>query len=326
MSIITILKSNKVIRKFGKRINVISQFRHDTEDFLKYYTEMAIEQQDYRFSIMLLVHSLEKGMCFPDPRPFGAEKVKELIAMLNSYSDNRKKEFEYELGVSILLAWKAFYEDHKWESELGYQEVVAFIQKIDHIPGVKAGSKVYYPNNVQINERDYEKYIFSRHSVRDYQNREISREDIEFALKCFVETPTACNRQMCKVYYVINDDVKELLDRVVIGIPGFNKNTTHYFIITYDLASFAYSGERQQGLFNAGLCTMNFINGLHVKGIGSCCLQWSNKYKQDALVRKNLGLPKSERIGVVIGAGYYLDENTIPCSVRRSPAEIFRTI
>ena len=131
---------------------------------------------------------------------------------------------------------------------------------------------------------------------------------------------------MCRVYYVANPEITELLNRVVIGIPGFNKKTVQYFIVTYDLASFAYSGERQQGLFNAGLCTMSFINGLHVKGIGSCCLQWSNKNKQDIEVRKKLGLSSSERIGIVIGAGYYLDENTIPCSVRRKPNDVFTII
>ena len=159
--------------------------------------------------------------------------------------------------------------------------------------------------------------FLSRHSVRDYQERKIDPEDVQFALKCFVETPTACNRQMCRVYYVQNQEITDLLNRVVIGVPGFNKKTVQYFLVTYDLASFAYSGERQQGLFNAGLCSMNFINGLHAKGIGSCCLQWSNKYEQDLEVRKKLGLTESERIGIVIGAGYYLEENIIPCSVRR---------
>ena len=113
---------------------------------------------------------------------------------------------------------------------------------------------------------------------------------------------------------------------MIIGLPGFNKNHINYFIVTYDLAAFAYSGERQQGLFNAGLCTMSFVNALHVNGIGSCCLQWSNKYPEDQKVRRLLGLKDSERIGVVIGAGYYLDENIIPCSVRREDSDIYRKI
>lgn len=99
-----------------------------------------------------------------------------------------------------------------------------------------------------------------------------------------------------------------------------------YFIVTYDLAAFHYSGERQQGLLNAGLCTMNFVNGLHARGIGTCCLQWSNKHSEDILVRNKLSLEKSERIGVIIGAGYYLETSKIPCSVKRNIVDIYREV
>ena len=120
--------------------------------------------------------------------------------------------------------------------------------------------------------------------------------------------------------------IKTELNKVIIGLPGFNKEHVNFFIITYDLAAFAYSGERQQGLLNTGLCTMNFVNALHAKGIGSCCLQWSNKHSEDRRIRKLLGLKDSERIGVIVGAGYYLPENTIPCSVRRPISDIYREV
>lgn len=81
-----------------------------------------------------------------------------------------------------------------------------------------------------------------------------------------------------------------------------------------------------QGFFNAGLCAMNFINGLHSRGIGSCCLQWSNNYTEDTYIRKLLNLRKSERIAVVIGAGYYLNHNIIPCSCRRSITDLLRVV
>lgn len=71
---------------------------------------------------------------------------------------------------------------------------------------------------------------------------------------------------------------------------------------------------------------MNFVNGLHAKGIGSCCLQWSNKRNEDVEVRTKLRLRESERIGIVIGAGYYLEKNVIPCSARRNINEVFRIV
>ena len=322
----TVIKSNKTLRRLGKSFYVYEQYWQDAHDFSKYYVEQAEAKGDYRYSIMLLVHSLEKGMCMPDPRPFGIDKVRALMAMLDTYSDDRKCEFEYELGISALYAWLRYFKEHCWENEKVFSEVKVFLNKKDKNPIITAGAKKYKPYISPESYKVYEELFLNRHSVRNFQNRKIEREDLEFALKCFVETPTACNRQMCRVYYISNPDITDLLNNVVIGIPGFNKKTVQYFVITYDLASFAYSGERQQGLFNAGLCTMNFINGLHAKGIGSCCLQWSNKYDQDQEVRSKIGLSESERIGIVIGAGYYLEENTIPCSVRRNIDSIFTIV
>lgn len=322
MNVNQILKSNPVIRRLGKKIKTYNEFRYDAQNFDKYYVESAERDGDYRYSIMLLVHSLEKGMCMPNPRPFGFDKVKELIKLLNACTD--KANFEYEVGVSALDAWKRFFDNHGWQSEKNYAEVVEFLvgKKLQF----ETGSKKYSPVIGASDGKDFERIIFSRHSVRDYKDEPIKDEDIELALKAFVETPTACNRQMCRLICVKSANVKAELNKVIIGLPGFNKEHVNFFIVTYDLAAFAYSGERQQGLFNAGLCTMNFVNALHAKGIGSCCLQWSNKHSEDLRIRKLLGLRDSERIGVVVGAGYYLPENAIPCSARRPVSDIYREV
>lgn len=86
---------------------------------------------------------------------------------------------------------------------------------------------------------------------------------------------------MCRLISVKSTKTKAEFNKIIIDLPGFNKEHVNFFIVTYDLAAFAYLGVRWQGLFNAGLCTMNFVNALHAKGIGSCCLQWSNRHSED---------------------------------------------
>lgn len=319
-----LIKKNNTIRRIGKCFNIYKQFEQDAKDFATFYNESAKKKADFRYSIMLLVHSLEKGMCFPNPRPFGQEKVRELIKILSIYTKEMDGEFEYKLGVSALFAWVDFYEKHGWTNDNSYLEACKFLKGKTCDKKIKAGYKMY--SSMDLDYKECEKFLLTRHSVRDYQSKKIDLSDIDFALKCFIETPTACNRQMCRVYYIEKEDIINLLNDVVIGLPGFNKKRVQYFVITYDLAAFDYSGERQQGMFNAGLCTMNFVNGLHVCGIGSCCLQWSNKRKEDVEVRRRLGLRDSERIAVIVGAGYYLDKNVIPCSARRSEKDIFKTV
>lgn len=324
MSFKEMLKRNKTINKLGKRVNIYRQFKDDERDFTKCYSSSASRHGDYRYSILLLVHSLEKGMTMPSPRPFGKEKAFDLMHELEHYPLDRRNEFEYRAGISVLRSYIDFYKSHGWTDKPWYNTIRSFIAEHPIQHSLKTGCKEYTPDIPD--DYDYQKLLKSRHSVRDYQNCELLAEDVKYAVDCFIETPTACNRQMCRIIYVKDDNVKKLLDDTIVGISGFNKKTVQYFVITYDLASLSYSGERNQGLFNAGLCTTNFINGLHTRGIGSCCLQWTNKKHQDTQVREALKLDKSERIGIVIGAGYYLKQNIIPCSVRRSVQEVFRII
>lgn len=316
------LKQNKIIRKVGKSLKIYKEFLNDAHGFSSSYIEMAEGKKDYRYSILLLVHSIEKGMCMQMLRPFGAKKVKELMHMLMEYTGSHN-DFEYRMGMSALFSWKQFYEKNGWQNQAAYNEVNSFLAK-EKGPSLPVGNKEFSVDDFTDTEKKaFDKILFSRHSVRNFKLESLRNSDVQFAIKCFLEAPTACNRQMCKVYQIANQDIKEVLHDTIIGISGFNINTVNYFVITYDLAAFAYSGERQQGLFNAGLCTMNFINGLHSRGIGSCCLQWSNKHSEDLKIRAILKLADSERIAVVIAAGYYLVDNTIPASIRRDISDVF---
>lgn len=320
-----LIKQNKIIRTTVKKLKIYNAFLNDAHGFSSSYIEAAEQKGNYKYSILLLVHSLEKGMCMLKPRPFGGEKIKKLMIYVKNYPGDTS-DFEYKIALSMLFSWKRFYEKHGWENEKIYLENKIFLDSYIE-PKVVVGSKEYDVESFSSEElKGFEHILLTRHSVRNFDEKELDKSDIDFALKCFQEAPTACNRQMCKVFQVKNKEVKKLLDETIIGISGFNKACLNYFVVTYDLSAFAYSGERQQGLFNAGLCAMNFINGLHAKGIGSCCLQWSNKRSEDLKVRKALGLQDSERIAVVIAAGYYLEKNEIPCSARKELNDIYKEI
>lgn len=73
MKINEILKENKIIKKAGKSLNIYREFLSDAYGFSSSYIEAAEEKENYKYSILLLVHSLEKGMCMPTPRPFRGE-------------------------------------------------------------------------------------------------------------------------------------------------------------------------------------------------------------------------------------------------------------
>lgn len=304
------LKKNSFLRRRIKGIKNYKEFFGDARDFNRYYLEKAEKRGDSRYRLMLLVHNIEKGLCSNDPRPFGEEKVRQIVGILRD-NPEKKDEFEYALAASSLKSWKAF---HIKKGFVLPEDLADYIDKLEDNGG--AGSELFETNDK----------LLGRRSVRDFEERELRSEDVDFALRYFSSAPTACNRQMCRVYRVKSAEAKELLIDRVLGISGFNTDAVTFFLITFDISAFDYSGERNQGYLNAGLTAMNFVNGLHKKGIGSCFLQWSNKRGDDKLVRSALGLKKSERIAVVIGAGYYKDNVKIPKSSRKNKGMIYKEI
>lgn len=320
------LRSINLFRRVVKTTKIYREYLYDAANYSKYYIEQAKTKGDYRYQIMLYVHNIEKGMCMPESelRPFGYKKVAELKQFLTSYPESKKQEFEYQLAVSAIRSWVEFHETHNWVDDK-VKEIKEFVTALPE-PEMYVGSKDFNRPTEAIESGNFADLIDTRHSIRDFEQREIEQEDLEFALKCFADAPTACNRQMCKVYQVKNSEVKEILNKTVLGVGGFNKEAMTYFIVTYDTASLFFYGERNQGYFNAGLVSMNFVNGLHARGIGSCFMQWANKKSEDILVRNALKLSPSEKIAVVIGAGYYKEHSIIPCSCRKPISDLFEVV
>ena len=325
MSIKEKLKKIDFLRGIVKKIKIYREYLFDAKDFSRYYLEKAEKNGNYRYRLMLIIHNIEKGMSRSNPRPFGKEKVALMVKILKKYPEKDKNQFEYKLACATLKNWKDFYIEREWNFDEISPEVRSFIIENEGKYN-EAGIIVFNnPRNIIQNQK-FEEVIFSRRSVRDFEERELIQEDVDFALKCFLETPTACNRQMCRVYQIKSNKAKELLANTILGIGGFNIDTVTLFLFTYDLAAFEFYGERNQGYVNVGLTAMNFANGLHSRGIGSCFMQWSNKRSDDIKIRRELGLEKSERIGLILGAGYYKDETIIPYSKRKPIKDIYEII
>ncbi len=322
MSIKEKLKQNRFLRMMVKRIKNHFEFFADAKEFSDHYIEVDEQNGKYKYRLLLLIHNIEKGMCYQKPRPFGSDKVKKIINILETASPEQCELFEYKLAKATLVAWRNFYIEKGWALNQFEDEFIKALGMTD----LKAGYILLKAPTEEIRRGDFESVVFSRRSVRDFTSEKLKQEDIDFALKCFVAAPTACNRQMCKVYKIDDINKINILNSTLLGVGGFNTKDMTLFVITYDIGAFEFYGERNQGYVNVGLTAMNFVNGLHARGIGSCFMQWSNNRKEDKIVRTALGLPESERIGIVIGAGYYNDISIIPYSGRKPLTEIYKVL
>ncbi len=315
MPIIAMAKRNILINK---------RFSEEKSFFKKNWINSHIGPNNVGYKILLNEHALEKGMTSRIPRRFGVNKIKEIINCLDLYDKNGwQKDFAYNLGYSILVEYEKFYNKQGWVDAKEYKIVKNKIKNIS--PQVKSGTiditKEMFIDDTKI---DYDKFLSSRRAFREFSNKKILESDIKKAIKMATKTPTACNRQMIKVYYVDTPSLREKVMKFSHGFTGFRRETVNMIVVTYDESSLCDPAEIMQGYFNAGLFSMNFINALHSLGIGSCFLEYINSYKEEAEMKQLLGIPKNEKVAVMIAVGYYPDSSVVPCSTRKPLEEIYR--
>lgn len=321
------LKENNFLRRIVKKIKIKKEYKIDAKNFCKFYMDSQDGVNQIEYKILFISHSLEKGMTYKNIRPFGEKKVQDIIDCLNKYLKltNNKESTAYKVGVSAIVEWKKIYDNNNFEKGNVYKYVSAFIDK-NNIENKMCDIGAFeYDNSTYSKYKnfDYLDAISTRHSTRDYENKKISEEDLKYCIKSALLSPSACNRQMCKIYSIKDEKKAKILASQVKGFTGFNIESAQLFLITYDISAFLFYGERNQGYFNAGLFAMNFVNAMHFKGIGSCFLQWSNPYNIEKSIKDLLSIPKNEKIVIVIAAGYYKNNTLVPKSCRKKINEIY---
>ncbi len=327
MNIKETLKKNKALKLFVKKIKVNIEYIKDAKHLNKYLAENEETKEQIEYKMLLLVHSIEKGMCYPNPRPFGYVKIQELISLLLKYEDSNYNlnSNSYNMSISIISNWLEYYCLNNWDNHDEYKQ----IYKLYYNHYNRFHNKLqtgYKEFNVKIDDvssrSTYEDVITTRFSARDFSGKAISFEDLNRAIDLAKRTPSACNRQMVKAHFIDNPSKKDYLSKLLHGTGGLNLKTVKYFVITFDSSALDFYGERNQGYLNAGLFAMNLVNSLHSIGIGTCFLQFANTSTEEKLLKEKLDIPLSERIAVCIGCGYYVEGNRIPVSCRKNNEEI----
>ena len=280
-----------------------------------------------RYHIMIKSHTLEKGLSHFDLRPFGHKKVKIIISLLKNQIkfEDYEKFFSFITGINTLREYKKVYEEHKWIDKLEYKEVSEFLLNYTKIKEQKAGAYILTKEELENDYNiDYNKFIKSRHSTRNYKNMTLKIEDIKKAIDIARYSASSCNRQYIKVHYYPKGKMRENVIDYSIGKGGFYLDGVNTFIITFDTNALHDAGERNQGYFNAGLFSTNFVNALHSLGIGTCFIEFNNSVEEEQKLKKLNEIPYNERIAVILFAGYYDEKSFFCVSPRKDSEEFFK--
>lgn len=315
-----------LLRSIKGSINIRRRYRQERLTFRKNWIRSRTDIKTAGYDIIINAHALEKGMTSKQPRPFGITRTDEIINLMTLYEQQQwSKDYAYNLGASILSEYCRFYKKYKWEKRTEYKKVSAFIK--NRHTTLKSGTlEIHRTDFMKAAQVNYRQFLSTKHSIRAFEPHPLSNKDIVEAVTAATKTPTACNRQMIKIYYIKNNSIKQQVMKYAHGLTGFDKETANIFIITHDISSLCDAGEISQGYFNAGLVTMNFVNSLHSEGIGSCMLAFNNNISEERHLKKLLNIPQCERISVMIAAGYYPEKSLVPRSTRKTAEEIYEEI
>lgn len=166
-------------------------------------------------------------------------------------------------------------------------------------------------NNIQIitqSKKDlleysnYESFIKSRHSIREYNDELILEEDVKKIIELAMICPSACNRQPCKVYYTF-DKEKILGIRSSIADQMVARGVPNFLVVTVKTSYFNSTGEAFQEYINGGIFLNSLVNSIHNYGYGSCLFQTPRNTRPYARIKEIIGLPVDEDIVCVVGYG-----------------------
>jgi nitroreductase len=318
------VKGNRILESIDR------EFLYDKNFYISYkmYGAKDIKGNGNSYNIILHTNTLEKSMSHFDLRPFEEKKTKIIINLLKKQLnfENYERLFSFINGINSLREFKKVYEEHNWTDKKEYKEVYDFLKEYKEIKKQKTGVYVLTKEELKNDyDIDYEKFIKSRHSTRNYKNMTLKIEDIKKAINMAKYSPSPWNRQYIKVHYYPQGKMRRNVINYSLGKGGLYLEGVNTFIITFDTNGLTGKGERNQGYFNAGLFSTNFVNALHSLGIGTCFIQFANSVSDEEKLKKLNKIPSSERIAVILYAGYY-DEKSIFCVSPRKDFEEYFTL
>ena len=316
------LKAHRTLdRAYGYDRRRFRQFSSSVDPFAT--------QQNLASRITESYHNIEKGLSLPSPRPgFGAEAIRRLVDYVDQYVTMYGQDHVVSSAVATLAAYRDFNLAHGLPAD-----TIADNAAIERLQSAAAGPLP--PGGVRWVKRDelaeittsvHPHFFESRASVRHFEPGDVDMDDIAFAARAAQKSPAVCNRQYSKVYLITEPEKVERALKIQGGARGFRENVPAVAVITTNLRNFWSAGERMQPWTDGGMFAMSFVLGLHARGLGSVCLNWSKTADVDQEFRSAFALPSEEVIVMLIAIGRLPEEFRVAVSPRVPLAETLRTL
>lgn len=323
----------KIIKSSFKHVWMLRYYLYDIKMVYKYSkwgVNGSHEANALTAEVIFNSHKLEKGLCLSNgKRIFAVDPAKRLLFLLKRWKTENIVGLDNNIFISSLGILKD-YKIHLLTNNLKHPQLMSEIDSFIEASSMseKVGSLPQTPYIIDSNQNwselttTFTKLAKLRRSVRDFSDELVPQEKIMLAVELAQLSPSACNRQPCKVHILQNQkEVQEILLHQN-GNRGFNEKISTIAIVTADITGYFDATERNQGYVDGGLFLMSFLYGLEAQGISSCCLNWCAKPNTDRKVHDIFNIKMSERIISLVAIGYPNKTSLIPLSPRKLTSNI----
>ena len=326
MRISTLFSPQRLLAAIRRRIKPVPP----TELEILYAQDCRLMQQhmgclhgDYleamKADMILHAHVLEKGMTMPDFRPgFGKEKIDRLCKLMQTYHSKG-----YDMNdFSIRFAAEALREYINKHTQLSYpfsEQELSSLNAAANLAGEKSTQQIHTTADAffSANHADFAQFSASRHSVRQFSGP-ADITNIQKAIELAQNAPSACNRQYMKVYLLSGKEKVNAILSLQGGNSALMNAADQVLILTADMRSLMWTGERRDLWHNAGIYCMNLSYALHYNRIGHCLCAWSVPPEVDAQLHELAEIPQNEAITVLILIGQVAQSFTVTSSPRKN--------
>jgi len=278
--------------------------------------------------IIATYHIVEKGLTMPHRRlAFGRSAVLRLLRNVDEYESRYgKEESQIIQAASVVVEYwlmhrKAIEDGRVDFDERFMMELEDFVQRHDcrvNVGQTHITREMFYKDR----NSDFAAFSKARHTLRHYENRELTVERIAGAIKIALSTPSACNRQYCRVHCITDKaEIKKLLE-IQDGNRGFGDDADKLLIVTADMEGLLYPQERNDLYVNGGMFLMNLCYALYYHEIAHCVLNWSKTESEDLALRNIIAIKPSETVIAILTCGETPEEFDVAASLKKNIDEI----
>lgn len=290
--------------------------RYDRGQYLRFSSSVSpeIKRENLRAWMTMQYHNIEKGLSLPAPRPgFGADAVNRLLNTRKRYLASYGIDDASEFATAALVAYREF----NLHAGLTPAQIPHFEQLSKLESTMSGGTKEIHSGEQGADAPSVDLEFFtSRSSVRQFAQVAVDHADIEFAVSAAQKSPAVCNRQFGKVRVATDSSLIQEALRIQGGARGFGEQVPAVAVITTSTRSYWNAEERMQPWTDGGMFAMSFVLGLHARGLGSVCLNWSKKPATDRAFRSTFDIGDDEVIVMLVGFGHVPDDYRVAASPR----------